>query len=353
MTFFTTLQGVSRIRRKVNELASCQDQRSREYLGVNSAIMVLTSRAVQFSDVQIRLYAMILGDNPATRRGLPVTIEWNHFDSSVQSIDDAENLRYSSPRNHKPPRLKTDDRREYLISLGVYSAADLVSVLVEMQQIRLSRRENAGQQNMDKLGDLLDASAGFFLRGKSVVITASIGAVSAVLKSSKEIGDSSATFIRDTATGIKRGSMVAVDGAISVGMATGDVVGKLGRQGSQLAANSITAANTVARLGSVVAVNTAVNAGKVTSNATLHAGKAATKAALSAGRATTQVAKATAADVARTTVNAVNVVVRAPLDLTKNAMTGVRGTQPEESGKRGPSPKPTDRVAQALSLNHL
>jgi hypothetical protein len=206
---------------------------------------------------------------------------------------------------------------------------------------------------MDKLGDLLDASAGFFLRGKSVVITASIGAVSAVLKSSKEIGDSSATFIRDTATGIKRGSMVAVDGAISVGMATGDVVGKLGRQGSQLAANSITAANTVARLGSVVAVNTAVNAGKVTSNATLHAGKAATKAALSAGRATTQVAKATAADVARTTVNAVNVVVRAPLDLTKNAMTGVRGTQPEESGKRGPSPKPTDRVAQALSLNHL
>lgn len=210
----------------------------------------------------------------------------------------------------------------------MYSEADFVYVLVEIQKIQESRRANAGQENITKFGDFFDTSAGFFLRGGSVVMNTSVGAVNAVLKSSKVIGDSSNLVVKEAVTGIRRGSKVAVDAAVSVGKATGDVVGKVSRQGSHLAVGSITNASSAAKRGSMVAVSTAVHAGKATSSVAMTAGKATNQAAMNAGKATTHVAKATtfaASEVAKTTAKAVNVVVRAPLDLTKNVLTGIRG----------------------------
>jgi hypothetical protein len=297
----------------------------------SDALTMATARkVVRFGKAQIRHYDMILGDNPATRKGLPVTIDWAYYDPIVQLLcdDDVDETRTS--RQRKPVRLKTDYRRTYLSSLGIYSAADFVYVLVEIQKVQESRRQNAGQENVARFGDFFETSAGLFLRSGSAVMNTSVGAVSVVLMSSKVIGDSSTLVVKEAVTGIRRGSQVAVDAAVSVGKATGNMVGKVSRQGSQLAVGSIASAGSAAKRGSMVAATTAVNAGKATSSVASTAGKATTQVAMNAGKATTQVAKATtsaASEVARTTAKAVNVAVRTPIDLTKNVFTGIRGPQ--------------------------
>jgi hypothetical protein len=98
-------------------------------LGASDAFTMAKARkAVRFGKVQIRPYDMILGDNPATRKGLPVTIDWDHYDPVVRLLDDHE-----ESKQKKPARLKTDYRRIYLSSLGMYSATDFVYALVEIQ----------------------------------------------------------------------------------------------------------------------------------------------------------------------------------------------------------------------------
>jgi hypothetical protein len=310
--------------------------------------MATARKVVRFGKAQIRHYDMILGDNPATRKGLPVTIDWAYYDPIVQLLydDDVDETRTS--RQRRPVRLKTDYRRTYLSSLGMYSAADFVYVLVEIQKIQESRRENAGQENVARFGDFFETSAGFFLRSGSAVMNTSVGAVNVVLKSSKVIGDSSTLVVKEAVTGIRRGSQVAVDAAVSVGKATGNMVGKVSRQGSQLAVGSIVSAGSVAKRGSMVAANTAVNAGKATSSVAITAGKATTQVAMNAGKATSQVAKATtsaASEVARTTAKAVNVAVRTPIDMTKNVLTGIRGPQ----GDISRHPAMSEDVARSLT----
>ena len=312
---------------------------------------------VQFGDVQVRKHAMILGDNPATRKGLPVTIEWKHFDSETTSIELYEYLakqaKAQSRRDghslRKPNRLRKEYRRTYLASLGIYTNADFLEVLMESTQIQESRMLNAGEENLDKFNDFFETSAKA-LKGASSI------AVDAVFRSSKVIGDSSSMVVKEAVTVARKGSIVAVGVALSAGKVTTDAavtVGSAARRGSQMAVGAATTASTAALRGSAVAVGAAVNASKATTHAAYTAGKASVDMARNASKATSQVAvnagKATtsAATGAKSLVQA---AVRAPIELTHKVMAGrtqhVRGTG---GFSTGPAAKTTVATSQSVS----
>jgi len=123
---------------------------------------------VKFGGVEVRKYAMILGDHPSARQGLPVTLSWEHFDSERhQTLAAYEYVAgKSSSGDNGPKRIKESRRREYLVSLGMYSQREFVECLMSCQEVKQSRLQSAGAENRELLinGDIFGAGAGRALR---------------------------------------------------------------------------------------------------------------------------------------------------------------------------------------------
>jgi hypothetical protein len=57
---------------------------------------VVTATAVNFSHVEYRYYPMTIGDNPSVENGVPITIDWNHFDSETIPIPSPQSVASTS-----------------------------------------------------------------------------------------------------------------------------------------------------------------------------------------------------------------------------------------------------------------
>jgi len=58
-------------------------------------------KKVCFDDVQIREFAMIMGDNPAVSKGAPVQIDWKYQHEDAMDLEMFEHLRQPVRRHRK------------------------------------------------------------------------------------------------------------------------------------------------------------------------------------------------------------------------------------------------------------
>ncbi|CAJ1931178.1 unnamed protein product [Cylindrotheca closterium] len=73
---------------------------------------------VKFSQIQIREYPMIVGDNPSALTGVPVTIDWEHVDELEFQLEDYESGRPQPPRSMVQLRMPASHRDGILKSQG-------------------------------------------------------------------------------------------------------------------------------------------------------------------------------------------------------------------------------------------
>mmetsp|Transcript_26950 Transcript_26950/g.41292 ORF Transcript_26950/g.41292 Transcript_26950/m.41292 type:complete len:216 (+) Transcript_26950:95-742(+) len=87
----------------------------------------IKQRKIRFSDIEIREYSIILGDNPSVSCGAPITISWNHDEDTTEiiDVDDFEERRAKSRKNQEDLRIKSCTREVWLRKAG-FSTAELI-----------------------------------------------------------------------------------------------------------------------------------------------------------------------------------------------------------------------------------
>mmetsp|Transcript_28063 Transcript_28063/g.39444 ORF Transcript_28063/g.39444 Transcript_28063/m.39444 type:complete len:211 (+) Transcript_28063:88-720(+) len=75
---------------------------------------------IRFSDVEIREYSIILGDNPSVSCGAPITISWDHDRETrvVIDVDEFETERAKSRKNREDLRIESRTREFWLRNAG-------------------------------------------------------------------------------------------------------------------------------------------------------------------------------------------------------------------------------------------
>lgn len=97
-------------------------------------------KTVSFDKVVVREYERELGDNPAVRCGLPLSIGWKYFPSPAVPLEEYETTRPSEDRR-KDQQLMIGAGKRYNILLNEYHVPmeKIKTVLKEIKTIKESR----------------------------------------------------------------------------------------------------------------------------------------------------------------------------------------------------------------------
>ena len=95
---------------------------------------------VRFSDVTLREYPMVVGDNPAVSSGPPVTIDWNYMSEVVISVDQHQSVN-RNPRRQQDMILPSYVRKMILIENGALDI-ELEEAEDEAIAIKLQRHKS-------------------------------------------------------------------------------------------------------------------------------------------------------------------------------------------------------------------
>jgi hypothetical protein len=79
-----------------------------------------SSSHIRWSTVEIREYAIILGDNPSVIRGVPLTMDWTPLSSISLELEDYERLKPHPPRRPEQMLRNASQREELLLNIVVY-----------------------------------------------------------------------------------------------------------------------------------------------------------------------------------------------------------------------------------------
>jgi hypothetical protein len=109
-----------------------------------------TPKEVDWGELEIRTYEVILGDNPSASKGPPVAIGWTVLDEHRLDIDSYESLR-SSRRSKLDLILPSCYRDEWLREEG-YSRAELRNAIVEARCIKHERLSTYRGSKWQRLG---------------------------------------------------------------------------------------------------------------------------------------------------------------------------------------------------------
>jgi hypothetical protein len=93
---------------------------------------------VRFGTVNVHTHDIALGDNPAVKTGLPLSLDWENIGSECFGVDAFEKMHEGRAR--KASRISKADREALLRSKG-YSTACFEVVLREIQMIKDARRD--------------------------------------------------------------------------------------------------------------------------------------------------------------------------------------------------------------------
>ena len=117
-------------------------------------------KSVKFTDLEIRSYSYNIGDHPDCIHGVPLSIEWRHFDKYSTSVDSFEDTH--------PPRRKivhlmipAQERKRILLSNGV-SIHDIHDAILGVRKAKQQRRTTIALAELKTAEAILD----FFARLK-------------------------------------------------------------------------------------------------------------------------------------------------------------------------------------------
>jgi hypothetical protein len=94
---------------------------------------------IQFTDIRIRLYNRILGDNPAVTDGPPIQLSWEYMEKESQSIDDYEANRL--PRRPRHHLALSNTRRNQIMQMHFeYSQEEIDKASNSVKKIQKQRQ---------------------------------------------------------------------------------------------------------------------------------------------------------------------------------------------------------------------
>merc|ERR1719469_956146 len=101
-------------------------------------------RRVSFSNIEIRSYPLILGDNPECRFGPPTALHWNFIDKEIRAIDDVDPAQVWVVKDEPPKKtqpLSFLQRKRILIASG-FTKQEIVEAIQRVKMIRKQRRQS-------------------------------------------------------------------------------------------------------------------------------------------------------------------------------------------------------------------
>jgi len=137
--------------------------------------------SVQFGDIEVRSYPIILGDNPSVSGGPPLTIDWDPFDSVAWSLDDYQEER-GDFRAYSEMKMPKASRFELLAR--THSAREIVERTREVAQVRKDRYITTTQLYKAKNDEKMEK----FVRGFMNLVTNKKKKEREFLRLGKEIG---------------------------------------------------------------------------------------------------------------------------------------------------------------------
>lgn len=100
----------------------------------SSSELALTKKTVQFSTVRIHSHSLIVGDNPAVSKGVPLTLSWTYESSETFSLDQHQASR-------RAPQKISAYVREQIAQKAGASKQLLMQAREEVREIQRSREQ--------------------------------------------------------------------------------------------------------------------------------------------------------------------------------------------------------------------
>jgi hypothetical protein len=102
----------------------------------------LEHQKVNFTNVEIKYYPMIIGDSPSVSDGCPVTMNWKPIGISVASVDEFENVRLDTRRHYSDMIMDKDVRYNILLSSG-HDSVDIFKAQRLSKSIKSEQKVNS------------------------------------------------------------------------------------------------------------------------------------------------------------------------------------------------------------------
>ena len=106
-----------RKRRALRAIAKQNTFGSTDGNSVSTASVSAGSMRVSYGHITIREYSMIPGDNPSVSRGVPLSLDWQHFWEGSFPVDTYESVK-TEPRHHLEMRVPAEVRAKILRDSG-------------------------------------------------------------------------------------------------------------------------------------------------------------------------------------------------------------------------------------------
>ena len=131
------------------------DVKIRFVVGLAGKTNPSNNHSVRFDSVQVHYHARILGDNPAVRRGLPVTLAWKKLFSETFGVEEYEMGR----KDGDTVVPASEDQREAWLEEAGHSIDEFIEVLEEIGDIKAARSRAEvlfRREEAQKLGEQFD-----------------------------------------------------------------------------------------------------------------------------------------------------------------------------------------------------
>ena len=99
-------------------------------------------RNVNFTNVEIKYYPMIIGDSPSVSDGCPVTIDWEPIGISIATVDEFEDVRCNT-RRHFSEIIMDKAVRHHILSSSGHDTVDIFKAQRVSKSIRTEQKVNS------------------------------------------------------------------------------------------------------------------------------------------------------------------------------------------------------------------
>ena len=121
---------------------------------------------VRFHSVNIREYGMILGDNPSSRSGPPVTLDWDYNEVLPISLDQYEEHR-APRRTYQQMFMNGAYRAQMLISTAGHTEDEILKIKFDCKTIRKQRDRTRLMLPFSKMEEVAQSTSRKLRRIKS------------------------------------------------------------------------------------------------------------------------------------------------------------------------------------------
>lgn len=116
-------------------------------------------KAVSFQGIEVRQYAITLGDHPNCRIGPPLTLGWEHISSTVSTVDVyEEERRRTRKRSIRRVLVSPADRNRLLRKGAGITSEQIDQACKEVQRISKQRKRTKSFRRWDPIEECFESA---------------------------------------------------------------------------------------------------------------------------------------------------------------------------------------------------